>query len=77
MNDRQKSITDLYSAYRDNGDDDFNARERVRADIEEMLELPLDEPCQLVDLEKYLKNGHPLTDEELDVAQETYEGEDE
>lgn len=73
MNERQAGINQLYAAYVDAGDDDMNARLRIKKEVAEIFERPVREGnVETVDVNKYLEHGHPVTDEELDVAEAEY-----
>lgn len=77
MDERQTAINQLYAAYCDAGDDDMNARLRVKDDANEILAAPMyTDTIDRVDLERYLRHGHPVTDAELDLAEEAYNAEE-
>jgi hypothetical protein len=74
---RQSALNDLYAAYRDAGDDDMNARCRIREDIAELLDAAVQVPEAVTNLELFLREARPVTAEELDAAEAAYYEEEE
>jgi hypothetical protein len=74
---RQKFINTLYFGHCEAGDDDMNARERVRADMQEFIDTGghavfLDIELDKMDVEEFIKTVYPISDAELDAAEEAY-----
>lgn len=76
MADRQQALNVLYGAYRDAGDDDLNARLLIREYVADLMEAVVQVPEAVIDLELFLREARPVTDEELDEAEATYEAEE-
>lgn len=75
MTDRQTAINQLYEAYSNAGDDDENARMRIIRDVDQLIAVPVEHPEILkeLNLEAFMQNAVPVTDEELDIAEKLYD----
>ncbi len=75
---RQEAINKLYEAYSDAGDDDMNARLRIKEFVAELMDNTLELGVEkITNLEGFLANAYPITDEELDIAEQVYYEEEE